>query len=156
MKMAFIWLESPIGPLTVRANERGITAVSFGKTDEEGMPEPRHPLLLRAASELEAYFAKKRTRFDVPVSVSGTPFQMAVWKALKQIPYGETCSYQDIAEAVGNPKAVRAVGQANRKNPVPILIPCHRVIGKDKSLTGYAGSRIDQKAFLLRLEGAMI
>lgn len=115
MKMAFIWLESPIGPLTVRADEKGITAVSFGKTDEEGMPEPRHPLLLRAASELEAYFAKKRTRFDVPVSVSGTPFQMAVWEALKKFRMGKRARIKTSLRLSGTRKPCGPSGRRTGK-----------------------------------------
>lgn len=151
--MAFTWMESPIGPLTVWANEEGVTAIDFGRA--EGNPDPGHPVLSQAVRELEEYFARKRKAFDVPVCVEGTAFQMAVWKKLQKIPYGETRSYSDIAKAIGRPKAVRAVGQANRKNQIPVIIPCHRVIGKDRSLTGYAGKQLDKKEILLRLEGCL-
>ncbi|MFO2550633.1 methylated-DNA--[protein]-cysteine S-methyltransferase [Alicyclobacillus cycloheptanicus] len=106
-----------------------------------------------AAAQLAAYFRGERATFTVPLSMrGGTAFQKAVWNALLQIPYGETRSYRDIAAAIGNPKAVRAVGQANRANPVPILVPCHRVIGQSGALVGYAGSQVHLKASLLALE----
>jgi methylated-DNA-[protein]-cysteine S-methyltransferase len=103
--------------------------------------------------QIDEYFSLKRKNFDLKLSIEGTDFRKQVWKALTNIPYGEVISYSELAEAVGNPKAVRAVGQANRANPLPIIIPCHRVIGKNKSLVGYAGTRIDIKEKLLTLEG---
>jgi len=109
------------------------------------------PLLHRAARELNEYFAGQRRSFDLPLRTEGTAFQQAAWAALRQIPYGETRSYAAQAAAIGRPKAVRAVGQANHRNPIAILIPCHRVVGSDGKLTGYGGG-LDMKAFLLALE----
>jgi methylated-DNA-[protein]-cysteine S-methyltransferase len=103
--------------------------------------------------QIDEYFSLKRQSFDLKLSIEGTEFRKGVWKALMNIPYGEAISYSQLAEAVGNPKAVRAVGQANRANPLPIIIPCHRVIGKNNSLVGYAGTRVDIKEKLLTLEG---
>ena len=104
-----------------------------------------------AAEQLEAYFAGKRTTFSLPLRPAGTAFQLAVWQALTEIPYGETRSYGEIAAAVGNPKAARAVGMANNRNPISILIPCHRVIGSTGALVGYGGG-LEKKLFLLELE----
>lgn len=109
------------------------------------------PLSDRAAKQLSEYFAGQRKVFDLPLHPLGTPFQMAVWQALLTIPYGETRSYGEIAAAIGNPKACRAVGMACNKNPIWILIPCHRVVGSNRSLTGYAGG-LDMKRALLELE----
>ena len=109
------------------------------------------PLLLRAREELEEYFAGRRREFDLPLSPHGTPFQRQVWQALRTIPYGSTCTYGQLAAAVGNPRAARAVGMANHRNPLPILIPCHRVIGSTGSLTGYAGG-VERKRLLLSIE----
>ena len=108
-------------------------------------------LLRRAARELEEYFAGERRDFTLPLAPAGTPFQQRVWRALEAIPYGETRTYAQIAAAVGNPRAVRAVGGANHRNPLPVVIPCHRVIGADGSLTGYAGG-LERKTLLLGLE----
>jgi methylated-DNA-[protein]-cysteine S-methyltransferase len=109
-----------------------------------------------ALKQVDEYFNSKRKHFDLKLSIEGTEFRKQVWKALMNIPYGEVISYSQLAEAVGNPKAVRAVGQANRANPLPIIIPCHRVIGKNKSLVGYAGTRVDIKEKLLNLEGLIL
>ncbi len=111
-------------------------------------------LLLEAKQQLEDYFAGQRRAFDLPLSPKGTEFQKCVWYQLEQIPYGETRTYGQLAAAVGNPKASRAVGGANHNNPIAIIIPCHRVIGADGKMTGYAGG-IDIKEILLRLEGAI-
>ena len=108
-------------------------------------------MLVRAQRQLEEYFRGERTRFDLPLQPKGTPFQLAVWRALTEIPYGETASYGDVARAVGRPKAFRAVGMANHCNPIPIIVPCHRVIGSDGRLTGYAGG-LEIKRALLELE----
>ena len=108
-------------------------------------------LLISAASQLSEYFAGNRTSFDLPLMLQGTAFQKSVWDALLTIPYGETRSYADIARQIGNPKAVRAVGTANNRNPAAIIVPCHRVIGSDGSLTGYGGG-LEVKQYLLDLE----
>lgn len=112
------------------------------------------PLTVEVKKQLDAYFNQKRKSFDLPITYKGTAFQMNVWKALRTIPFGETWSYLDVAKAIGNEKAVRAIGQANRRNPLPIIVPCHRVIGKNQRLVGYAGNHVDKKAYLLELEGA--
>jgi methylated-DNA-[protein]-cysteine S-methyltransferase len=109
-----------------------------------------------AVKQIDEYFLGKRKNFDLQLSITGTEFRKQVWNALLNIPYGNVISYSELAEVIGNPKAVRAVGQANRHNPLPIIIPCHRVIGKDKSLTGYAGKRTDIKEKLLKLEGVIL
>lgn len=115
--------------------------------DEDSM------LAKRIYQQFDEYFHGERTKFEIPLAPHGTAFQESVWKTLQDIPYGSTWSYLDVAENIGKPKACRAVGQANRANPIPIIIPCHRVIGKNHKLTGYAGTRIDLKEKLLQLEG---
>ncbi|ABO66211.1 methylated-DNA--[protein]-cysteine S-methyltransferase [Geobacillus thermodenitrificans] len=119
---------------------------------EHPVVESRSPLLEHALAQLDEYFHGRRQTFDFPVKWHGTVFQQEVWTALCRIPYGETATYADIAMQIGRPKAVRAVGQANRANELAIVVPCHRVIGKNGALTGYAGSRTDVKAKLLELE----
>jgi len=114
--------------------------------------EHKTDLLEEAAKQLKEYFQRKRKIFSLPIFPKGTSFQQKVWKELMNIPYGEARSYQYVADGIGNPKAVRAVGQANKANPIPIIIPCHRVIGKNGALVGYAGNQTDKKAFLLQLE----
>lgn len=141
---------SPVGYLQLEENGQAITRIAFVETKLEHETAPT-PLLAAAAEQLEAYFAGRLDRFDLPVALSGTPFQGKVWQALRQIPYGETRTYQEIAAAVGNPAACRAVGMANHHNPLAIVVPCHRVIGKNGALTGYAGG-LDRKRFLLDLE----
>ena len=141
-------LETPIGKIEIRADENGVCALLFHAEGDKN-DDSRH--LDRAQRELEEYFAGRRKAFSVPLSVVGTPFQQKVWRALRDIPYGETRSYGEIAETVGNRKAARAVGMANNKNPLPVFIPCHRVIGANKRLTGYAGG-LDIKEILLGIE----
>ncbi|MBO4831057.1 MAG: methylated-DNA--[protein]-cysteine S-methyltransferase [Oscillospiraceae bacterium] len=144
--------DSPAGKILIAEEDRAITLVGF--LTREPPPEasdPPTPLLKEAAMQLSEYFAGARREFDLPLRLRGTQFQLAVWNALRAIPYGETRSYADIAAAVGNEKACRAVGMANHRNPVSIIVPCHRVIGKGGSLTGYGGG-IDKKEFLLSLE----
>ena len=152
---------TPIGSLFIVSYENHIVAIYLGEADlynEEDMAivdyMPEDPLLNEAENQLNEYFRGERKEFDLPLSQQGTEFRMSVWDVLAKIPYGETRSYQNVAEAVGNPKAVRAIGQANKANKLPIIIPCHRVIGKNQSLTGYAGTRTDIKEKLLALEGA--
>ncbi|MFU0831916.1 MAG: Methylated-DNA--protein-cysteine methyltransferase [Oscillospiraceae bacterium] len=123
--------------------------VRFGAAERKTLC--RSPLTDRAAAEIQEYFIGKRKQFDLPLSPRGTEFQKRVWHALQSIPYGETRSYRQIAEQIGSPKAYRAVGMANNKNPIAILIPCHRVIGSDGSLIGYAAG-LDIKSRLLALE----
>ncbi len=144
-----ICLESPVGPLTLTEEDGAITELLFGARRPEG---GRTAPLSEAARQLDEYFRGLRRSFDLPVNPSGTEFQKRVWRALRDIPYGETRSYGEIARAADSPKAFRAVGMANHSNPVSIIIPCHRVIGADGSLTGYGGG-LETKRFLLRLEG---
>lgn len=144
-------IASPVGPLTLEGDAEAIHAVRFhGPHDAEHVDTP--PLLQEAARQLTAYFAGERRSFDLPLRPAGTPFQQAVWSALQEIPYGEVRSYAQIAARIGRPKATRAVGMANHRNPLPILIPCHRVIGSSGALTGYGGG-LSVKERLLRLEG---
>ncbi|ELV8624346.1 methylated-DNA--[protein]-cysteine S-methyltransferase [Vibrio cidicii] len=146
---------SPLGEMTLQANDEGILGIWFTTQttlpDDLGQENANHSVLSLALTQLDEYFSGKRTQFDLPIAAKGTAFQMQVWQALTTIPYGETWSYQELANAVGNPKAVRAVGLANGKNPVSIVVPCHRVIGKNGKLTGYAGG-IERKRWLLEKE----
>lgn len=149
-KQSFVML-TPIGPLTGVEECGAITALSFG-----GVPDAQQaptPLLAELAKQLAEYFLGQRREFTLPLAPQGTPWQHRVWDALLQIPYGETRSYGAVARLAGNPKAARAVGHANNRNPIPILIPCHRVIGADGSLIGYAGG-MDVKRELLALEAS--
>ncbi len=136
-------LDTPIGPLFVEGDPSAVTAVRFGPGEEHRAGD-----LDAAVEELTAYFAGQLTDFDLPLRADGTPFQQRVWAELRRIPFGETWSYGALAAAVGNPKAARAVGMANNRNPVSIVVPCHRVIGAGGSLTGYGGG-LDRKAWLL-------
>jgi methylated-DNA-[protein]-cysteine S-methyltransferase len=121
----------------------------------EWMRDPSDPILAEAVKQLNEYFAREREVFSIPLRPAGTPFQLRVWKALEEIPYGHTRTYLDIARALGQPAAVRAVGAANGRNPLPIFVPCHRVIGSNGSLTGYGGG-LEVKLELLRLEGVLL
>ena len=141
-------LETPIGRIEICADEAGICALRFHAEKDW---DDASVYLDRAQRELEEYFAGRRRDFSVPLSVKGTPFQLKVWRALKDIPYGATRSYGDIAKTIGNPKACRAVGMANNKNPLPLFIPCHRVVDAGGKLTGYAGG-LDIKKILLDIE----
>jgi len=118
---------------------------------KNGFEQGETPLIKKAAAQLREYFDGKRKTFDLPLAPRGTEFQLTVWKALQAIPYGKTCSYGQLADKIGNPKACRAVGMANNRNPITIIIPCHRVIGSNGSLTGYAGG-LDLKDKLIMLE----
>lgn len=146
----FVVAQSPVGDLTLTEENGALTGLYFGRRSLEG-EEGLTALLERASRQLEEYFAGKRKQFDLPLSLRGTEFQRQVWAALGDIPYGETRSYGQIAQAVGRPKAVRAVGMANHRNPISIIVPCHRVVGADGSLTGYGGG-LENKKFLLALE----
>ena len=149
-----IYYKSPIGNLIIMEEENAIIKLCFKEqeiTNIKDIQEFETPLLKKAKKQLEEYFEGKRKKFDLALRLNGTSFQNKVWKALLNIPYGETRSYKDIAIAVGNEKACRAVGMANNKNPLPIFIPCHRVIGSNGKLIGYAGG-LDIKIKLLELE----
>ncbi|WMT28068.1 methylated-DNA--[protein]-cysteine S-methyltransferase [Bacillus aerius] len=150
---------APIGALYILEKDGAIIEVKFDdesflvKKQRACFKQEDTPVLKEATKQLDEYFKGDRKVFDLPLKQAGSPFQEQVWEALSTIPYGESKSYADIAEAIGNPKAVRAIGQANRRNALPIFIPCHRVIGKDRTLTGYAGTKTGMKAILLELEG---
>ena len=149
--MARLAVDTPLGPMVLEG-EAALTRLWLpGTLPDRGGRGEETPLLRAAREELLAYFAGERRAFDLPLDPAGTDFQRAVWEALGAISYGETRTYGEIAAAVGRPKAVRAVGQANHVNPLPIFIPCHRVVGKNGALTGYAGG-LDLKRALLALE----
>lgn len=141
-------ISTPIGKLTLEADEEALNAIYFGAKEEK---ENINSVTELAKKELSEYFDGKRKLFDVPYKLNGTDFQLKVWQALKDIPYGKTAAYSDIARAIGKESASRAVGMANNKNKLPIIIPCHRVIGKNGSLVGYGGG-LDIKEKLLKLE----
>lgn len=151
MKYAYYY-KTKIGPLGIAENGTAITDVFFSiPQGANRWHEKETPLIRQAKQQIDEYLDGKRTTFTVPLELVGTPFQKQVWQELQKIPYGQTRSYQQIALAIGNPKAYRAVGMANNKNPIAILVPCHRVIGKNGELVGYAGG-IDHKQQLLTLE----
>ena len=143
-------IHSPIGPLTLVEEGGALREARFGEM-LTGEMLCDTPVLLQAARELEEYFEGRRQIFSVPLAPRGTPFQLKCWNALRLIPYGETRTYGQQAEAIGQPKASRAVGMGNHRNPLPIFIPCHRVVGKNGTLTGYAGG-LEMKEYLLTLE----
>jgi methylated-DNA-[protein]-cysteine S-methyltransferase len=151
----FTHYQSPLGIMTLQACEQGLLGAWFETETtmpkELGVKSENFTILVNTIKQLDEYFAGKRTIFTLPLAAKGTAFQQSVWQALCKIPYGETWYYQQIAETIGNPKAVRAVGLANGKNPISIIVPCHRVIGKSGKLTGYAGG-LNRKASLLELE----
>ncbi|WP_337878674.1 methylated-DNA--[protein]-cysteine S-methyltransferase [Rheinheimera sp.] len=143
-------LPSPLGLIEISASEQGIQSIYF--VDHSDAPsQSNQPALQQCQQQLTDYFAGKRQQFDLPLAASGTAFQQRVWAALCTIGYGQTCSYGDIALQLQNPKAVRAVGAANGRNPLSIVVPCHRVIGANGSLTGYAGG-LERKLWLLQHE----
>ncbi|WDL94113.1 methylated-DNA--[protein]-cysteine S-methyltransferase [Bacillus sp. HNR-4] len=145
------YYESELGLLEIKANDKGITSVIFV---DERQEERTNEMIDQCINELEEYFKGKRKEFTVPLSAEGTSFQKNVWDALYTIPYGVSASYLDIAEKVGNTKAVRAIGGANSRNPISIIVPCHRVIGKSGKLVGYAGG-LWRKEWLLKHEGIL-
>lgn len=143
-------MDSPLGSLTLASSARGLVSIQFGlNMPPDGIIDDAANL--EATEQLRGYFDGKRTQFDLLLDVSGTPFQLAVWSELRKIPYGSTCSYIDIARSLGKPGAARAVGIANHENPIAIVIPCHRVVGSNGSLTGYAGG-LHLKKQLLGIE----
>jgi len=144
------YYRSPIGAVEILGTEEGVTEVNFVRRKRPGATRP-HQVLRTAISQIDEYFRGKRRRFSVPLSAAGTDFQMKVWRRLVRIPYGGTATYGELARAVGRPKAGRAVGQANHRNPISILIPCHRVIGGDGRLVGYGGG-LWRKEWLLAHE----
>ncbi len=155
---------SPVGELTLVSTDAGLRSVSWKKGEEDlkvaGLPpfsdiesSPKHPVLAAAIAQFAEYFDSRRCDFDLPLDLRGTEFQQQAWRALATIPGGETASYGEQARRIGRPKAVRAIGNANGRNPVPIVLPCHRVIGSSKALIGYSGEGgLKTKQFLLDLE----
>ena len=152
--------ESPLGTMLLAASDRGLCGVWFegqrhGPDATTWREDPGHPVLVETVAQLRAYFAGERTSFDLPLDLQGgTPFQQSVWSALLGIPRGGTTSYAALARQVGKPQAARAIGAAVGRNPVSIVVPCHRVLGTGGSLTGYAGG-LERKTALLQLEGAL-
>ena len=157
MTHAFKTIRSPVGELTLVAEARGLAAILW-ENDRPGRvrlgaltADAAHPVLVEPERQLREYFGGRRRAFDVPLFFSGSAFQQRVWRALLTIPFGETRSYGEIAHQIGNPAASRAVGAANGRNPISIIAPCHRVVGSDGKLTGFAGG-LDAKKYLLELE----
>lgn len=140
-----------IGKIAILEEDKKIIAIQINKEIQDKVMPKDTPLLKEAQKQLEEYFAGRRKTFDLPLNPKGTKFMKEVWTALQEIPYGETKTYGEIAEKVGNPKAARAVGMANHRNPIPIIIPCHRVIGSNGKLVGYALG-MDKKQYLLEWE----
>lgn len=156
----YAYYKSPVGVLGVCATDRGLRAILtekqfqlFFQTNHDLSLNPSSAILGKTMKQLDQYFAKTLKTFSLPIDLTGTPFQLRVWKALMKIPFGETLTYGEQAAIIGKPKASRAVGAANGKNPIAIVVPCHRVIGKNGSLTGYAGG-IPMKEYLLKLESS--
>ena len=156
--MYYRYQPSPLGPLLLAGDEQGLHLLHMDAAQPWELPgewQPARNQLDDVARQLDEYFAGKREVFEVRLAPLGTAFQREVWQALQRIPYGTTCSYGDLAEQIGRPRAVRAVGTANGANPIAIIVPCHRVIGSNGTLTGYAGG-VERKQMLLELEGAWL
>jgi methylated-DNA-[protein]-cysteine S-methyltransferase len=160
--MKYRLLTSPLGNVIVAGDREGLRRLDFQRgrygaisIPQEWEEDPSFPLLRRAGEQLTAYFEGGRQTFSLPLAPVGTPFQRRVWAELQRIPYGETLSYSQLARRAGRPRAIRGAGAANGKNPISIVIPCHRVMGKDGSLTGYGGG-LETKRALLDLEGAHV
>ena len=157
MQLFFMEIDSPVGMLKLVANDISLIAVLWENETPnrvrlaELIENKQHPILLETQKQLSEYFEGQRKIFDLPLNFEGTEFQQKVWQALLTIPFGETRSYKDIAEQIGNVKAVRAVGAANGKNPISIIAPCHRVVGANGKLVGFAGG-LENKDVLLKLE----
>ena len=157
MPLGYKWISSPVGPLKLVAGDEGLVAVLWARDDPRRvrlpalLEAPAHPVLRQAERQLDDYFAGRRQVFSVPLNFNGSDFQKRVWTLLLGIPFGETRSYGQLAAQLGDAKASRAVGAANGKNPISIIAPCHRVVGANGQLTGFAGG-LDAKAALLRLE----
>jgi methylated-DNA-[protein]-cysteine S-methyltransferase len=157
--MSYTRMESPVGKLLLAGDEQGLRQVSFESSKRAAAVQTDwredKALFAEVIRQLRAYFGGELKTFDVPLAPEGTEFQLLVWNSLRTIPYGETISYAQLAQDIGNPKAVRAVGLANGCNPIPIIIPCHRVIGSDGSLTGFGGG-LPNKKKLLALESRQL
>ena len=154
MSTHYQFLHSPIGRLRLVSDGKQLLRIEFEGAQQQDGEECADPVLSACAQQLSEYFAGQREHFELPLAARGTDFQQRVWLALADIPHGETRSYRDIAQAIGKPTAMRAVGAANGRNPLPIVVPCHRVIGADGSLTGFAGG-LQAKTCLLQLEGIL-
>ena len=161
MQLFFTEMDSPVGVLKLVAYDQALVAVMWENENPKRvrlatlLQQDDHPILCKTKQQLQEYFAGQRQQFDLPLDFEGTAFQQSVWQALLEIPFGETRSYKQIAEQVGNVKAVRAVGAANGKNPISIIAPCHRVVGANGKLVGFAGG-LDNKAILLELESSLL
>jgi methylated-DNA-[protein]-cysteine S-methyltransferase len=157
MSLTYKMMESPVGKLKLVASDKGLVAILWENDRpsrvrlDEPVANENHPVLVETERQLSEYFAGKRKAFSIALDMRGTHFQKDVWEALRAIPFGETRSYGQLAKQLGNPRATRAVGAANGRNPVSIIVPCHRVIGASGKLTGFAGG-LDTKAHLLSLE----
>lgn len=149
------YLKTPVGSLRLVSNGHALLRIEFENHRGTDGQQCDDAVLTETACQLKQYFAGRRRSFSLPLAASGTQFQRQVWTALEKIPFGEVRSYQDIASAIGNPKAVRAVGAANGRNPIPIIVPCHRVIGSNGRLTGFAGG-LPAKQRLLELEASQL
>ena len=153
----FDFVDSPLGRMRITAVHEGLTSISFDgdryapPQDPAWVRDPSFPALRRAAAQLTAYFAGERRVFELPLAATGTPFQRTVWDAIAAVPAGDTISYAELARRAGHPGSARAAGAATGRNPIAIVVPCHRIIGADGSLTGYAGG-LDRKRALLALE----
>ena len=161
MSLAFKTVRSPVGELKLVASSAGLVAILW-ETERAGrvvlgemQEEPGHPVLVEAETQLRQYFADERTSFDLPLDMRGTEFQKQVWEALRRIPFGQTRSYGELAMELGRPLASRAVGAANGRNPLSVVVPCHRVVGSTGKLTGFAGG-LEAKRWLLELETELV
>jgi len=153
MRSTYFTYDTEYGKITIVSDGEAITQIKHEGKLKPDCPKEETAIIRQAINELNEYFSGKRQRFDVPIKLNGTDFHRSVWEALMKIPYGEIVTYKYIAESLGKPKASRAVGQANNRNPIWIIIPCHRVVGANGKLTGYDGG-VDMKEKLLKLEGS--
>ena len=157
MGLQYKFIDSPVGKLALVASDQALVAILWENDDpkrvrlDESTENLYHPVLVRSEGELKEYFAGRRSEFSIPLDLRGTSFQKQVWEALLGIPFGETRAYGQLAAQLGNPKATRAIGAANGRNPISVIVPCHRVIGSSGALTGFGGG-LHAKAHLLRLE----
>lgn len=151
------YINSPIGVLKLEATDKALTAIKFSDDGQNAVtqPEPASAILEKARSQLKEFFNGRRQEFDIPLAPEGTDFEQQVWNQLKNIPFGKSITYTQLAQKLGDSNKVRAVGRANGQNPLPIIIPCHRVIGANNKLTGYAGG-VERKRWLLQHEGVLL
>ncbi|ODS24915.1 cysteine methyltransferase [Candidatus Endobugula sertula] len=147
--MIIDYMNTPIGTIEIQASDNGINQLIF--TEKIQPKQGSHRLIEQCKQQLQEYFNQERTNFDLPLDIGGTPFQNSIWNALINIHFGQVISYKDLAHIINKPKAIRAVGAANSRNPISIIIPCHRVIGQNGSLTGYAWG-LERKSWLLKHE----